>query len=136
MLRAKRAVLAAFLAAGVWVRACAAESQPPADESLCALALQWFERMRAGAIDRTQLAPAYSAQLSDEAVRATAQQLKAYEYGAAPLGAETVRTETRAGETFAVVKLVFPRGDSANLLIGLDAEGKIAGLSLMSMAGD
>ena len=92
--------------------------------------------MRTGAIDRTQLAAAYSAQLSDEAVRAMAQRLKAYEYGAAPLGAETVRTEARARQTFAVVKLVFPRGDSANLLIGLDADGKITGLSLMSMAGD
>ena len=103
---------------------------------LRALALQWFERMRTGAIDRAQLAPAYSAQLSDEAVRAMAQRLEAYEYGAAPLGAEIVRTETRAGQTVAVVKLVFPRGDSASLLIGLDADGKIAGLNLMSMAGD
>ena len=135
MFRANSAALALILAACVWGQACAGES-PPADADLRALALQWFERMRTGAIDRTQLAPAYSAQLSDEAVRAMSQRLEAYEYGAAPLGAEIIRTETRAGETFAVVKLVFPRGDSANLLIGLDAEGKIAGLSLMSLAGD
>jgi len=35
-----------------------------------------------------------------------------------------------------VVKLIFPRGDAASLLIGLNAEGKITGISFLSMAGD
>jgi len=34
------------------------------------------------------------------------------------------------------VKLVFPRGDAASLLLGLNTEGKLTGISLMSMAGD
>ena len=39
-------------------------------------------------------------------------------------------------QTFYVVKLVFPRGDAASLLLGLNAQRKITGISLMSMAGD
>jgi hypothetical protein len=34
------------------------------------------------------------------------------------------------------VKLIFPRGDVAGLLFGFDAEGKITGFAIMSMAGD
>jgi hypothetical protein len=34
------------------------------------------------------------------------------------------------------VKIVFPRGDAASLMMGLNADGKITGISLMSMAGD
>ena len=120
----------------MWVQACAAELLPPADEDLRALALQWFERMRTGAIDRTQLARCLQRATDRRGGARDGAATQSLRVWAAPLGAETVRTETRAGETFAVVKLVFPRGDSANLLIGLDAEGKIAGLNLMSMAGD
>jgi len=35
-----------------------------------------------------------------------------------------------------VVKLLFPRGDAASLLLAFNAEGKITGINLMSMAGD
>jgi hypothetical protein len=34
------------------------------------------------------------------------------------------------------VKLTFPRGDAASRLFGFNAEGKITGIALMSMAGD
>jgi hypothetical protein len=34
------------------------------------------------------------------------------------------------------VKLVFPGGDATRLLFGFDAEGKIIGVAIMSMAGD
>jgi hypothetical protein len=34
------------------------------------------------------------------------------------------------------VKIYFPRGDAASLMIGLNSDDKITGLSLMSMAGD
>ena len=45
---------------------------------------------------------------------------------------------TRKGETqtFHVVKIHFPRGDAASFLMGFNDEGKITGLTLMSMAGD
>jgi hypothetical protein len=35
-----------------------------------------------------------------------------------------------------VVKILYPRGDAASLLIGLNTEGKITGISFLSMAGD
>ena len=39
-------------------------------------------------------------------------------------------------QTFYQVKLIFPRGDAASLLFGFNAEGKITGIGIMSMAGD
>jgi hypothetical protein len=39
-------------------------------------------------------------------------------------------------QTFYLVKLHFPRGDAASLLFGFNAEGKITGIGIMSMAGD
>ena len=39
-------------------------------------------------------------------------------------------------QTFYVVKFIFPRGDATSLLFGFDAEGKITGIGVESMAGD
>ncbi len=39
-------------------------------------------------------------------------------------------------QTFHVVKIAFPRGDAASLMLGFNARGKITGITLMSMAGD
>jgi hypothetical protein len=48
---------------------------PPAsaqsEDSVRALALQWFAQMQAGHFDRTQLTAEYSAQLTDDIVRET-----------------------------------------------------------------
>jgi len=106
------------------------------EKSVEALALDWFTQMRTGQIDRTQLAADYNAQLTDDVVQATSRYLKQYEYGASPTGAQVLKTRTTGEQTFYVVKLVFPRGDAASLLLGLNTEGKITGISLMSMAGD
>ena len=101
-----------------------------------ALALEWFAQMQSGQIDRTQLAAEYSAQLTDDAVRGMSQYLKEYKYGASPTGAQVLKTRTIGEQTFYVVKLFFPRGDAASLLLGFNSEHKITGISLMSMAGD
>jgi hypothetical protein len=53
-----------------------------------ALALQWFSQMETGQIDRTQLASACSAQLTDDAVQAMSRQLK--RYGASPTSAQVL----------------------------------------------
>jgi hypothetical protein len=122
------------------VAAALAGSPPPSsvrtESSVEALALEWFAKMQTGQIDRTQLAADYSAQLSDDAVQAMSRYLKEHEYGAPPTGAQVLKTRTIGEQTFYVVKLVFPRGDAASLLLGFNAEGKITGISLMSMAGD
>lgn len=101
-----------------------------------AFALQWFEQMRTGRIDRTQLDDRYSGHLTEEAVQGMFRFLKAYEYGASPVGAHVIRTHSGEGQTFHLVKLVFPRGDSASLLFGFNRAGKITGVSLLGMAGD
>jgi hypothetical protein len=131
-------LLAALLTGSV--AAALAGSPPPSsvptENSVETLALEWFAKMRTGQIDRTQLAADYSAQLTDDAVQAMSRYLKEYEYGASPTGAQVLKTRTVGEQTFYVVKLVFPRGDAASLLLGFNAEGKITGISLMSMAGD
>ena len=131
--------LVASLLTGSVAAALAGSPSPSSvrtESSVEALALEWFAQMQTGQIDRTQLAADYSAQLSDDAVQAMSRYLKEHEYGAPPTGAQVLKTRTIGEQTFYVVKLVFPRGDAASLLLGFNAEGKITGISLMSMAGD
>ena len=106
------------------------------DSSIESLALEWLGRMQSGQIDRTQLTPEYSAQLTDGAVRDLSKHLKEDNYGASPTGAKILRTKTAGDQIFYVVKILYPRGDAASLLIGLNTEGKITGISFLSMAGD
>jgi hypothetical protein len=101
-----------------------------------ALALNWFTEMQAGEIDRTKLTADYSAQLTDAAVQGMSRYLKDHDYGVPLLHAEIVTTRTIGSQRFCEVKLVFPRGDAASLLFGFNPEGKITGVSLLSMAGD
>lgn len=98
------------------------------------LALQWFAQMQAGQFDRAQVTAAYSAQVTDEAVQAMTRCLN--EYGASPKSAEILQTRAVEEQTFHLVKLLYPRGDAASLLIGSDTEGKITGITITSMAGD
>jgi hypothetical protein len=46
-----------------------------------------------------------------------------------------VKTDTVGNQTFYVVKILFPRGDAASLLVGLNADGKITGINILGMAG-
>ena len=122
----------------VGIAAAPANAAPPAsmatDDSVKAFALQWYAQMQAGKLDRTQYAAAYGAQLTDEAVRAMSKHLNVY--GASPLRAEIMKKRSVENQTFYLVKFIFPRGDAAGLLFGFDAEGKITGIGVESMAGD
>jgi hypothetical protein len=115
-----------------------ADATPPAgvptEDGMKAFALQWFAQMQAGKIDRTQYTAAYGAQLTDAAVQAMSHHLN--EYGASPYRAEILQKRSVDNQTFYKVKLIFPRGDAASLMFGFDAEGKITGVAIMSMAGD
>ena len=106
------------------------------EKSVDTLALKWFAQMETGQIDRAQLTADCSARLTNDAVREMSQYLKEHDYGAPPKRAEVIQTRTTAGQTLYVVKLVFPRGDAASLLFGFNPQGKITGISLLSMAGD
>lgn len=121
---------------GVIAGAAPVTASAASDERATRLALRWFAQMRAGSIDRAQLTADYNAQLTDDAVQQMSRFLTAYQYGASPTGAYVLKTRSVEGQTFHAVKLVFPRGDAASLMFGLDAAGKITGVSLLSMAGD
>ena len=93
----------------------------PTEDGMKAFALQWFAQMQLGKIDRTQYTATYGAQLTDADVQAMSHQLN--QYGAPPLGAEIMQKRSVDNQTFYKVKLIFPRGDAASLLFGLDVEG-------------
>ena len=105
-------------------------------EGVEALALHWFAKMRSGEIDRSDLAPEYDAHLTDHAVKQMSRYLKAHEFGALPLEAHVLQSREAGTQKLHLVKIVFPRGDAASLMMGFDAEGKITGISLLSVAGD
>jgi hypothetical protein len=131
-------LFAAVFTNGIAVTFASAQEQAKAltEKRVETIALQWFEQMRTGQIDRAQLTAEYNAQLTDDAVKKMSAYLNEYKYGASPTGARILRTRTSGEQTFYDVKLTFPRGDAASLLIGFNAEGKITGIALMSMAGD
>jgi hypothetical protein len=102
--------------------------------ALTTWATHWFTEMMAGRTDRSQYAPAFAPQVTDEAVARIAHDLT--RYGAVPLRAEIVQTKTDGEQTFTVLKFVFPRGDATSLLFGFDAAGKITGVAPGGLAGD
>jgi hypothetical protein len=122
----------------VGITAPPANAAPPVsmatDDSVKAFTLQWYAQMQAGKFDRSQYSAAYGAQLTDEAVQAMSKHLNVY--GASPLRAEIMKKHSVENQTFYLMKFIFPRGDAASLLFGFDAEGKITGIGVESMAGD
>jgi hypothetical protein len=127
-------ILVAALLTGNVAAVPADPSNAKVEDDVKAFALRWYTQIQAGRIDRTQLAAAYSAQLTDDAVREMSRKVNLY--GAPPKNAEILQSRAIADQTFYLVKLVFPRGDAASLLIGFDAQGKITGINFVSMAGD
>jgi hypothetical protein len=137
MRRFREIILAVALSIATTAAGLADPTPPdgvPTEDAMRAFALQWFAQMQAGKIDRTQYTAAYGAQLTDDAVQAMSRHLN--EYGASPLRAEIMQKRSIDNQTFYKVKLIFPRGDATSLLFGFDAEGKITGIAIMSMAGD
>jgi hypothetical protein len=127
----------ALLAFGPATLVRADETPPagaPTGADLTTWAMHWFTEMMAGRTDRSQYAPAFAPQVTDEAVARISQDLN--RYGAAPLRAEIVQTKKEGDQTFTMLKFVFPRGDATSLLFGFDAAGKITGIAVGGMAGD
>src|SRR5271165_6240518 len=131
------ALLIAMFAVGPVATPCADETPPdgvPTGAALTTWAMHWFTEMMAGRTDRSQYAPAFAPQVTDEAVARISHDLNAY--GARPLRAEIVQTKKEGDQTFATLKFVFPRGDATSLLFGFDAAGKATGVAPGGMAGD
>ena len=108
----------------------------PTNSSVSDLALRWFAQMEAGQIDRRQLASEYNGQLTDAAVHDMSRYLSEYNYGVPPTRAEVVQARNMGEQTVYEVKLIYPRGDAATLLMGFNAKRQITGISLLGMAGD
>ncbi len=106
----------------------------PPEDDVKVLALQWFQQMQAGQIDRTQLTDAYSAQLTESVVQEMSCRLN--DYGASPRNAEILQRRVIGDQTFKLVKFHFPRGDAASFLFGFGADGKITGIALTMLPGD
>jgi hypothetical protein len=104
------------------------------EAGVTAWAMQWFKEMQAGRTDRSQYAPAYRAEVTDDAVKGMSHALD--QYGASPLHAEIMQTREIGDQTFYVVKFVFPRGDATTLLFGFDAAAKITAVGVGGLAGD
>ncbi len=104
------------------------------DDAVAGFALQWFKQVQAGTIDRSQYAAAYSAQLTDDAVKEMSRHLN--QYGASPTGARIVKERAFADQTLYAVEILFPRGDTASLLVGFNTKRKITGIAIMSLAGN
>ena len=121
-------VLVATLLTG-GIAAALADAAPPAsarsEDSVRALALQWFVQMQAGHLDRTQLTAAYSAQLTDDVVRETSRHLN--QYGASPIVAHILLSRTIGEQTFYLVKLHFPRGRAGSVCLS-SFSGLISGM--------
>jgi hypothetical protein len=87
-LLAATTLFAGVLANGVADAPAAVQSQANAltEKNVETIALQWFEQMLTGQIDRTQLTAEYSAQLTDDAVKKMAAYLNEYRYGSRAFG--------------------------------------------------
>jgi hypothetical protein len=130
-------LMIALLAAGPLAMARADETPPggaPTGAALTTWAMHWFTEAMAGRTDRSQYAPAFAPQVTDEVIAGIAKDLS--KYGAAPLRAEIVQTKKDGDQTFATLKFVFPRGDATSLLFGFDTAGKVTGVALGGLAGD
>ena len=103
---------------------------PSSSDGVKAFALDWFEHLQAGQIDRAQMTAALSETLTDDSVEEMSRYLKAY--GPAMRG-EITQNRRIQDQTFYVVKLFLQRGDALSLLIGFNDDGKITGITFPSM---
>jgi hypothetical protein len=109
---------------------------PELGNTVNARALRCWSQMQSGVIDRTELSEDYSAHLSDDAVLEMSNYLKEHKYGVPPSRVEVLQKHQTRNQTIYLVKLDFPRGDAASLLLGFDNDAKITGVTILSMAGD
>ena len=90
-------VLIAALSVGL-IAPARADTQPragaPTEAGVTAWAMHWFTEMQAGRTDRSQYAPAYRPQVTDDAVKEMSHALD--KYGASPLRAEMCKPERAA----------------------------------------
>jgi hypothetical protein len=103
---------------------------PGSSDDVKVFALQWFEHLQAGQLDRTQMTAALSENLTDDAVEEMSRFLKSY--GPATRD-EIIENRKINDQAFYFLKLFLQRGDAVTLLFGFDEDGKITGVTFPSM---
>jgi hypothetical protein len=128
-----RAVLVATLFTGS-VASVFGEQTPPIDptsgDSVKTFALEWFEHLQAGQIDRSLMTRELSETLTDDSVNEMSRIVASF--GPATKD-EIVENRKIDDQTFYVVKLFLQRGDAVSLLIGFNESGKITGVTFPSL---
>jgi hypothetical protein len=106
-------------------------TDPRSSDSVKAFALQWFEHLQSGELDRNaDGTAALSENLMDDAVEEMSRHLRSY--GPATRD-EIIENRKIDDQTFYFLKLFLQRGDALTLLVGFDEGGKITGITFPSM---
>jgi hypothetical protein len=103
---------------------------PTSGESVKAFVLEWFARLQAGEIDRTEMTTGLSETLTDVSLKEMSRIVTSF--GPATKS-EIVENRKIDDQTFYVVKLFLQRGDAVSLLIGFNESGKITGVTFPSL---
>ena len=101
---------------------------PSPDTAMLARAKNEFAQLQSGKIDRTTLTTEMSTALTDDKLAA----LKvAIGNLGTPVSFDQQRAGTRGDVRYAVYLVTFANGTKLDFLIGIDGQGKIAGMQLM-----
>jgi len=101
---------------------------PSPDPAMLARAKNEFAQLQSGKIDRTTLTTEMSTALTDDKLAA----LKvAIGNLGTPVSFDQQRAGTRGDVRYAVYLVTFANGTKLDFLIGIDGQGKIAGMQLM-----
>jgi hypothetical protein len=103
---------------------------PTSGDSVKAFALEWFGRLQAGDVDRTEMTTELSEALTDDSVKEMSRIVTSF--GPAT-NDEIVENRQIDDQTFYVVKLFLKRGDAVSLLIGFSKSGRITGVTFPSL---
>jgi hypothetical protein len=101
---------------------------PSPDPAMLARAKNEFAQLQAGKIDRTTLTTQMSTALTDDKLAIVKTSIGNL---GTPVSFDQQRAGTQGDVRYAVYVVTFANGTKLNFLIGVDGQGKIAGMQLM-----
>jgi hypothetical protein len=101
---------------------------PSPDPAMLARAKNEFAQLQSGKIDRTLLSTEMSAALTDDKVASVKSSIGSL---GAPVSFEQQRSGTQGDVRYAVYLVTFTNGSKLDFLIGVDGQGKVAGMRLL-----
>jgi hypothetical protein len=103
---------------------------PSPDPAMLAQAKNVFAELQSGKLDRTTLTTEMSAALTDDKLATVKSSIGTL---GAPVSFEQEHAGTQSGVRYGVYLVTFSNGAKLDFLIGLDGQGKIAGMRLTPM---